>query len=178
MSAFMDVHRGYLWKELIASEQESGDRLRWTLSAGGFWWDPTEGRYRDGLPPDPEAFIGRPHIVGISRDLEMRQSPSWVGELFRHRQPQLGFSRSERRLLLSALKLSTDEELSALLDVSLPTVKKQWRSIYTRASAHLSELTPEEDGVRALRGKEKKRRLFVYLQQDPEELRPVAKMRR
>ena len=64
-----------------------------------------------------------------------------------------------------------------MLEVTLPTIKKHWQSIYSRASAHLSGLAREGDtGVRAVRGKEKKRRLLAYLQDHPEELRPVEKM--
>jgi len=179
MAVFIDAHRGYLWKELISSQFESVDRLLWTLSTGGLWWNPAEMQYREGVPADPEAFIAGPHIVGITRDLENSRAPSWVGELFRHREPRFGFSRSEQRLLLAALRLSTDEELSARLDVTLPTIKKRWQSIYLRASAYLSALAREEDtGARALRGKEKKRRLLAYLQDHPEELRPVEKTKR
>jgi DNA-binding CsgD family transcriptional regulator len=179
MVLFLEVHRGYLWNEVISTQLESVERLDWTLSTGGLWWDPIEARYRDDVLADPPAFIGQPHVVGITREIEARRrAPSWVGELFQHRSPRLGFSRGEQRLLFSALRGMTDEELSASLGLSIPTIKKRWLSIYTRASAHLEALTPAGDvgsSDRTPRGKEKKRGLLAYLRDHLEELRPVER---
>jgi len=40
MGGFLDSHRGYLWKEIVASNAESVDRLERTLYSGGRLWDP------------------------------------------------------------------------------------------------------------------------------------------
>jgi hypothetical protein len=45
MGGFLDSHRGYLWKEIVASNAESVDRLERTLYSGGRLWDPAAGRY-------------------------------------------------------------------------------------------------------------------------------------
>jgi hypothetical protein len=71
----------------------------------------------------------------------------------------------------------TSPALAKVLGVSLPTVKKMWLSIYER----VSEIAPEliagnaKIGADNRRGKEKRRHLLAYLQDHPEELRPVLR---
>lgn len=75
--------------------------------------------------------------MGMTREIATGQPGSWggwAGMLFLYRQPTLGFSRSEQRLLLSALDGVTDQELSNKLGLSLTTVKKTWRRIYDRVA--------------------------------------------
>ena len=147
-----------------------------------------------------------PHIVGITRELEQSRrgdwSGSWVGALFEYEAPVLGFSRGEQSLLSAAISGTTDEQLAATLEISLPTIKKMWVSIYNRVEDHRPALIAETDdppvrnarvmaagadpgrAVAGLlesgasagsRGREKRRRLLAYLRQHPEELRPVAR---
>jgi hypothetical protein len=177
LGMYIEHHRGYFWNEAIASQLESAERLQWTLQSGGWLWDPASGRYVDSLAKDPQEIFRRPHIVGVTREIERSKPGSWVGALFDYHPPQLGFSRGEQRLLLSALSSETDEELSGNLGMSLSTVKNTWRSIYNRA-ALLPELIPnhsQADERSSKRGKEKKRRLLAYLRDHPEELRPISR---
>jgi DNA-binding CsgD family transcriptional regulator len=119
--------------------------------------------------------------MGVTREIAAGQQGSWgtwIGSLFRYRQPQLGFSRSEQRLLFSALDGSTDGELSDKLGLSLTTVKKTWRSIYDRTAAHIPELVhghSRDEKASPERGKAKKQYLIAYLREHPEELRPVSR---
>ena len=71
----------------------------------------------------------------------------------------------------------TSPALAKTLGVSLPTVKKMWLSIYERVSEVAPELIAEHAVVGAdnKRGKEKRRPLLAYLQDHPEELRPVLR---
>jgi len=86
MDAFIQDHRGYLWKEVISPSAESAERLHWTLKTGGFLWDAAADRYVNSLNDDAEEIVLRPHIVGVRRK-ELLERPdlsaaSWVGRLF------------------------------------------------------------------------------------------------
>ena len=92
--------------------------------------------------------------------------------------PRIGFSRSEQRLLLSALAGERNEELSDEFGISLSAVKKTWRSVYDRVATCLPDLIPgnsQLDGETSKPGKDKKQRLISYLREYPEELRPVSR---
>lgn len=175
--AFLEEHRGFLWKELVAAQAESVERLQWTLSTGGLLWDPAEGKYIDAMTEDLARIAAEPHFVGMTKTLEAHRLGSWVGDLFDYHQPQCGFSSGEQQLLLSALNGATDEELSNTLHVSVATVKKTWLSIYGRAMVALPKLLahrhPIESSVQ--RGKEKRRRVLAYVRDHPEELRPYIR---
>jgi len=102
-----------------------------------------------------------------------------VGSLFDYQPPRFWFSASEQRLLIHSIRERTETNgvLAKELRVSLPTVKKMWLSIYDRVAEHAPELTAGDgkSGVDGKRGKEKRRRLLAYLQNHPEELRPVLR---
>jgi hypothetical protein len=171
------VHRGFRLKEMITSQAESVERLKWAVDAGGLIWDPERARYVNSPRRNAEEFIRKPHIVGITRELEFGRLGSWVGTLFDYVPPRFGFSRSEQRMLLAALagKSGTDEELTEALGVSLPTIKKMWLSVYRRMTDGQSKTIRDftRSGV-AERGKEKRRHVLAYLRDHPEELRPVS----
>jgi hypothetical protein len=182
MEVFIQVHRGYLWKEVISSQCDNPDHLDFVLKTGGYLWDPLAGGYTSMPRKGSSEIIAQPHILGITRDLEIKRqgswAGSWVGALFDYHPPVLGFSRSEQRLLSSALPGGTDEHLAELLGTSLPAVKKMWVSIYQRVEDCLPELVgdPLRSEIPASgRGREKRRGLLAYLREHPEELRPVSR---
>lgn len=182
MAVFIQVHQGYLWKEVIANQAETGERLSFFLQTGAALWEPRAGCYTSKLPTDPAEIASKPHVLGSTRELERagrgNWGGTWVGALFDYRPPVLGFSRSEQRLLSSALPGATDEYLAEILDTSLPAVKKSWVSIYRRVEDCLPELiaSPLPSDIPAIgRGREKRRRLLTYLRAHPEELRPVSR---
>jgi hypothetical protein len=157
---------------------DSVERLQWTLQTGGLLWSPARGRYVESLEKDPREILREPHLVGVTREIEHARPGTWVGGIFDYHPPQLGFSRSEQRMLLPALSYRTDEELSEELGTSLSTVKNTWRSVYNRAAACLPDLFPEHaraDLRLSQRGKEKRRFLLAYLREHREELRPVSR---
>jgi hypothetical protein len=183
MPAFIEVHSGFLLKEVINVQVESAARFRWTLQTGGLLWNPVAGRYEKSSKKDPEEIVRKPHLMGASREIELDRrgswNASWVGALFQYQPPRCGFSRSEQRMLLIALEGGTDRELSQTLRVSIPTVKKMWLSVYRRIDEHLPKINPNylqpiDKELMIGRGKERKRHLLTYLRKHPEELRPVS----
>jgi hypothetical protein len=174
--SFVDYHRGYLLKELVgqAANVEQFVAMR---SSGGLLWNFAQSCYGE-LPENVQDIIRKPHVVGVTREMVFGRPGSWgswVGSLFLYRPPRFGFTRSEQRLLLSALDGGTDEELSDKLSLSLTTVKKAWRAIYDRAAACIPDSNPRAEEVWPERGREKKHHLIAYLREHPEELRPVSR---
>lgn len=179
VSAFIQEHRGYRWKEVISAQCWSPDHLDFILKTGGRLWDPLAGSYTSTLSTNSSEIISQPHVVGITRDLELGDwAGSWVGALFDYHPPKLALNRSEQLLLSCALPGATDEQLAGILETSLPSVKKRWVSIYRRVEDQLPELIADplvSDAPASGRGKEKRRRLLAYLREHPEELRPARK---
>lgn len=181
MNAFVEDHRGFLWKEVIGSQAESAERLEWMMMTGGMFWDPAQGKYIRSLKGEREKIASRPHMIGITRDLEARGgkgwSSSWVGALFDYRPPRLGFSAREQQLLLLAAtgECGTDSALADALGVATGTVKKMWLSIYGRVADERPEIVPDQAHWDSGRGIEKRRRLLAYLREHPEELRPCSR---
>jgi hypothetical protein len=180
MSGFIQSTRGYFWKEVISSQSWRPEHLYWVLKTEGYLWDAGAGGYTSTLSKTSHEIVSNPHVVGITRDLERKRpagwGASWVGALFDYHPPVLGFNRSEQRLLSCALPGETDEQVAEMLKISLSAVKKMWVSIYRRVEDCLPELIPDtlpSDIPASGRGREKRRRLLVYLREHPEELRPV-----
>lgn len=177
MTAFLDQHRGFLLKELVA-QGESPEHLEGMRNTGGFLLKSTDGCYGDFDGKDLHELVLEPHVAGLTREMALKQLGSWIGSLFLYEPPQFGFSGSEQRLLLAALLGGTDEDLSDNLGISLSTVKKTWRSAYNRVAECLPELIPnssQPDGEASKRGRDKKQRLLSYLREHPQELRPVSR---
>lgn len=176
MSTFIQIHQGYLWKELIGSQSDSLQHLDFALKTGGCLWDPLAGCYTAPLNRDLNEIFSKPHILGITRQSDW--AGNWVGALFDYHPPMFGFSRSEQRLLSCALPGVTDEQLAGMLGISLPAVKKMWVSIYRRVEDYLPELNPNPlrpENPAKNRGREKRRHVLDYLREHPEELRPFSR---
>jgi len=178
MSTFMEHHRGFQLKELIA--QGSTDEVLACAHRGGYLFvSSSNGRYTDTMDKPPHELIHEPHITGLSRELAPTRRGTWASTLFAYEAPRFGFSPCEQRLLLAALLGGTDEDLTDQLGISLSAIKKAWYSVYERVSANDPKLLPltifNEDG-HTERGKTKKQRLLAYLHDHPEELRPAINM--
>lgn len=182
MAVFIEQHCGYLLKEAVAAQAAGGDHFQMLLNSGALLWSPERGNYLGFGVGNPDEIAGRPHVLGLTRELALKQHGVWVANLFVYNQPKFCFSRGEQRLLLAARRGTTDEVLANELATSLPTVKKMWLSIYRRATATMPEVMPTDLSASAWiagRGKEKRRGLLTYLREHPEELRPVSrKLRR
>jgi hypothetical protein len=104
MAAFIEVHQGYLWKEIIGMQSESPDRLRHTLHTGGSLWDPIAGRYTAAVDKTLDEIVSTPHVVGITRELERKREGnwggSWVGSLFDYHAPDTRLQRQRTTFAL------------------------------------------------------------------------------
>jgi DNA-binding CsgD family transcriptional regulator len=174
VSAFVEVHRGFLMREVLGQPIVI-EQLLATLHGGALFLN-SEGRYIDSLDVSREKAVAEPHFYGITREIALSRAGTWLGSLFIYEPPRLGFRPSEQRLLLTALRGGTDEELAQELGISLSAVKKTWLLIYERASMQLRDYCTNHDGPNGAteRGKEKKQRLLNYLREHPEELRPAT----
>jgi len=175
LAAFVEVHRGFLLKELTAHAMTL-ENLEGAIRSGGLFFSPVDGDYIESLDRPLHEVFAAPYLIGLTRELAMARVGTWVGSLFVYQPPQFGFRPSEQRLLLAALQGGTDEDVADMLGISLSAVKKTWRSIYARVSAHSPGLIPDKvpEELNSERGKEKKQRLLAYLREHPEELRPAV----
>ena len=179
-AAFFDMHRGFRLKEFIGLQATVLEEPGWTMDGGAFFLSPTDGSYINTFDMSPDKVLATPHVFGLTRELAHGRM-SWISSLFHYDPPQIGFSRSEQKLLSAALRGGTDEELSDELVISLSAVKKAWSSVYDRAAEHLPDsilAVEEEERRNGDRGKQKKQRLLAYLREHPEELRPCARRTR
>ena len=121
---------------MITSQAESPQRLEWAIDAGGLCWDPKAARYVKSIKKGQRGIFRSPHIVGITRELERGRAGSWVGTLFDYQPPRFYFSASEQRMLMRCMSnnTGTNSALARDLNLSLPTVKKMWLSIYGRVA--------------------------------------------
>ena len=177
ISAFEDHWHGFRLREMMG-QADCLEQLQGMRNAGGLYFHRTENQYGNFPEVSTLTFASEPRNSGLTRDLAISQVGSWLGSLFDYAQPQFCFSRSEQRLLSSALEGGTDEELSDELGISLFAVKKTWRVIYDRVAVCQPALIPsnsQEDVLSQDRGKQKKQRLLAYLRKHPEELRPVSR---
>jgi DNA-binding CsgD family transcriptional regulator len=175
-SAFLELHRGFLLKEVIA-QAESAEHLLGMRNTGALRWSAVARRYT-GLKGDEDVhkMLAVPHVFGLTREVTVTKLGSWGGSLFLYQPPQFVFSPSEQRLLLCGLGGGTDEQIAGQLHVSLDAVRKTWRSIYERAGARLPFVANSQQDRRASeRGKQKKHLLLAYLREHPEELRPISR---
>src|SRR5258707_2874484 len=174
-SAFVSEHRGFLLKEIVG-QGVSLEALEGAIRSGGLFFSPVDGRYVESLDKPLDEVFAAPYLIGLTRELAMARVGTWIGSLFVYQPPQFGFRPSEQRLLLAAPQGGTDENLAAVLGISLSAVKKTWRAIYGRVTAKSRGLIPDQvpEELTSERGKEKKQRLLVYVREHPEELRPAT----
>jgi DNA-binding NarL/FixJ family response regulator len=175
LATFVDVHRGFLLKEMLG-QMTSEEALQATVHSGNLFLSSTDGQYIDYMEKSAQALLAEPHFIGINRELALDRVGTWIGSLFVYQFPQFGFRPSEQRLLLAALQGGTDQDLADVLGISLSAVKKTWRLIYDRVIARSPGLIPDQvpEELTSERGKEKKQRLLAYLREHPEELRPAT----
>lgn len=135
--------------------------------------------------------------LGIARILEFRTSfqehqglallepstsraldVSLAGPLFRQHRPILGLTAADQELLLAVLEDDLpDADLARRLNLSVSAIKRRWEALYARIETSCPSLFQNEtldDSLRKRgeRGVEKRRRVFHYVRNHPEELRP------
>jgi DNA-binding CsgD family transcriptional regulator len=172
---FFGGMRGFRLNEVLA-QMESVEHAENVAATGGLVFNPASGRHEKFPEPITADWVGRPHVAGLNRESAETQLGSWAASMFRYQPPRIGFTESQQRLLMAALQGGSNQELADQLGVSAFAVKRTWRAIYDRASDRIPELVadPAPDS-RPGRGKEKKGHLLAYVNEHPEELRPVTR---
>ncbi len=163
IKAFVESHRGFQLREVFA-QADCMEHLSGMRNAGAFYFDRVRDRYGEFPAVNAENFSDEPRSTGMTRDLASVHGGSWLCSLFLYPSPQVGFSRSEQRLLIAALAGITDEELSGKLSISVFGVKKIWRRIHDRAAERLPDLATDNaqaHGDRQVRGKQKRQHLLA-----------------
>jgi hypothetical protein len=176
LTAFVETYRGFRIRELL-EQAETLWQFRAMRAAGGCFVRPSDGSYAEYFESIEHDVAKSPLMAGLTRELAARSPGSWAGSLFHYEPPRFGFSRSQQKLLQSAIAGATDEELASELCVSPSAVKRAWSGIYERASSFFPNLVGNghDDGGSQARGKQKRHHLLAYLRQHPEELRPVSR---
>ncbi|MGH9326206.1 MAG: hypothetical protein ACRD2B_05895 [Terriglobia bacterium] len=173
--AFFEYHAGFNIKEVIG-QHPFGRVLNAAVQVGGWLAHHRSGNYSSVGDPREIERQGSPFILGLTRELAHRSPGSWLTTLFDYRPPRLFLTAAEQRLLKSALEEErTDAEISKLLTLSISTIKKCWQSVYSKASFWMPDLLPDDSygpTSQGIRGAEKRRRLLLYLRNNPQELRP------
>jgi DNA-binding CsgD family transcriptional regulator len=158
--AFAETHVGYrLNRVLIETVTERQQELH---ESSGVWR--TVAKYR-----------ARGHALVVLTEKEaFATSGSVAAPLFQYREPVLHLRDTEKQLLSEAMNGETDNELAARMNLSLPSIKKRWASLFDRIADVRPDLLPESEhrGWHENRGPQKRHRILAYVRSHPEELRP------
>lgn len=171
---FFQTYRGFQIKRMQTQAIHPVE-FQIAINSGAWYLRGNDPRHSQDLG-NAVSVAMQPHLIEVTRSINWQHPGTWVHQLLAYRKPEIGFPRSEQRLLTAALGGGTDEELAKLLAISLSAVKKMWASIYLRVeSTKPSDLkfAPSENAG-GDRGREKKHKLLVYLREHPEELRPYS----
>lgn len=171
VQSFLEYHMGYNLREII-SEVIGEAEYKWVLAGGAFRLRSCYETFYESHPlPPPEL---RPCLIGLIR-AEAFAGDTTLSSLFFYTKPRFYFTSAEQELLEQFLLGKTDEELAAILNVSVSAVKKRWASIYQKAAKTNVDLLPVADFAgRQKRGAQKRHLLLGYLRHHPEELRPTV----
>jgi hypothetical protein len=159
-AAFAEAHIGYRLNRVLI--ETVTDRQRQIHESSGVW------RARAEYPGSERA------LLLLTVDTALSVSGSVAGPLFDYHEPMLRLRDTEKQLLAEALNGRTDKELAAKLNLSLPTVKKRWASVFDRVAERRPDLLPD-GGPRESqenRGPQKRHRILAYVRTHPEEVRP------
>jgi len=160
----VEAHAGYRIRSVMA--ELSGEQAR-SLGAGIAGFDVIE-EFRD-----VDRILARQRkedAAGVSTNVS--------NLLFQYREPRLYLPVSSQQILITTLKGGTDEEVAMELRISVPAVKKRWRSIFLS----VEDLMPELFGGYAAaadgkRGNQRRHLVLSYVRDHAEELRPFARSR-
>ena len=169
--AFATLWRGYKIKEIFI--EPSGEAIHWEALRTGFHVLNDYTAFYNGNAPPPDQ---RPCLMSVTRDQALLDIGSSVSHAFAYTPPRFFFSELQQQVLRWALAGAEDEEIASLLERTIWTVHKRWQNIYDRVEEVSPDLLPETGDRKqgtGKRGTEKRRVLLRYLQEHPEELRPV-----
>ncbi len=158
--AFARVHVGYrLNRILLETVTERQHKIH---ESSGVW-------------RTAEKFSGDGHALVVLTEKEaFATSGSVAAPLFKYQEPVLHLRDTEKQLLSEAMNGETDTDLATRMNLSLPSIKKRWASLFDRIADTRPDLLPdaEKRGWQESRGPQKRHRILAYVRAHPEELRP------
>jgi len=156
-SSFTEWHAGYRVRRIIHETTDT----------------PAKEFHQRSLVYRPIAefpHLGR--VIYLMTYESAKSVPASLGNiLFSYQPPVLGFRKSDRQLLLAALRGATDQGLATELGVTLSAVKGRWRSIFMRIEEAKPSLVTDVFDHEG-RGAQKRHKVLAYVRSHPEELRP------
>jgi len=157
----VEAHAGYRLRSCLV--EASGEQARSVgASSGGFT---TIKDFND---------VNRV-LLGLRKEHAASVSTNVANILFHYREPVLGLGEADQQLLIAALRGPVDRQLADGMNVSLASVKKRWRTIYSRVEDKMPELFAGVDAdTDGKRGPQKRHLVLNYMREHPEELRPFA----
>jgi DNA-binding CsgD family transcriptional regulator len=157
---FAQAHIGYRLNRILS--ETVCERQYRAHDSSGVWR--TAAKYPD---------CGHALIVLTEKEA-FATSGSVAAPLFQYREPVLHLRDTEKQLLAEAINGETDQELAARMNLSLPSIKKRWASLFDRIADTRPDLLPDADqrGWHESRGPQKRHRILAYVRSHPEELRP------
>jgi hypothetical protein len=175
-SAFLDAHRGFRFNRLLTENLDEVERRSYA-EASGTWRIISD--FRDFHLKYPGTPWSRDRSLAVITAEEAFKVPGHITQmLFQYHEPVLRLQDANQQLLTSALTGLTDEELARSLKLPLSAIKKRWRSLFEKASAHPSLFPDMCDGLGdAGRGRQKRQFILTYVREHPEELRPFKHTR-
>ena len=113
-------------------------------------------------------------LIVLTEKEAFATSGSVAAPLFHYQEPVLHLRDTEKQLLTEAMNGETDNELAARMNLSLPSIKKRWASLFDRIADTRPDLLPDAEhrGWHESRGPQKRHRILAYVRSHPEELRP------
>jgi hypothetical protein len=158
--SFVEQHVGYRLNRLMV--EIIGRRQREFSENSGVW------RISKVFPGGERA------LAVLTREGAFSSSGSIAASLFQYREPVLRLRDTDKQLLAEALQGSTDRDIASRLNLSFPSVKKRWLSLFDRVERARPDLLPDgmDRSWNETRGPQKRHRILAYVRSHPEELRP------
>jgi hypothetical protein len=158
--SFAESHVGYRLNRILS--ETVCERQYKAHDSSGVWR--TVAKYQDCCHT----------LIALTEKEAFATSGSVAAPLFQYREPVLHLRDTEKQLLAAAMNGETDNELAARMNLSLPSIKKRWASLFDRISDTRPDLLPdaEQRGLHDSRGPQKRHRILAYVRSHPEEVRP------
>lgn len=158
--AFMEAHLGYPLNRILL--EWTGETQRRIHDSSGVF------RTVETFAPDERG------LYVLTRKEAFAVSGSVATVLFQYQEPVLNLRETDKHLLAEALCGGSDSELAARMNLSLPSVKKRWLSLFQRVSEVRPDLLPDSESanVNEFRGPQKRHHILAYVRSHPQEIRP------
>lgn len=157
---FTEAHLGYRLNRILL--EWTGETQRQFHNSSGVWRT---------LEVFAEADRG---LFVLTRKDALSVTGSTAAALFQYHEPILRLHETDKHLLAEALRGGTDSELAKRMNLSLPSIKKRWLSLFQRVSEVRPDLIPgyNDQSWNTSRGPQKRHHILTYVRSHPQEIRP------